>query len=181
MRAANHPWAMTVRVDDVPETGRRFVLAADEATRTAVAGQAGVVGIVRLEAALDLARAGRDGVRVTGEVSATVRQTCVVTLEPIDNEIKEAVDVAFTLGPPDAGTRGAEPADIVVGAPEPPERLLGGTIDLAAIATEFLILGIDPYPRKSDAVFEAPPAADTGTGPFAILADLKKPDGERGV
>ncbi len=40
---------------------------------------------------------------------------------------------------------------------EPPEPLVGGTVDLGAIATEFLILGIDPYPRKPGAEFDAPP------------------------
>ena len=33
-------------------------------------------------------------------------------------------------------------------------------VDLGAVATEFLLLGIDPYPRKPGAVFEAPPAGD---------------------
>ena len=29
------------------------------------------------------------------------------------------------------------------------KSLVGGTVDLGAIATEFLILGLDPYPRKT--------------------------------
>ncbi len=36
---------------------------------------------------------------------------------------------------------------------EPPEPLVDGKIDLGAIATEFLLLGIDPYPRKAGAEF----------------------------
>ena len=47
-------------------------------------------------------------------------------------------------------------------------------IDLGAVATEFLILGIDPYPRKPGAVFEAPAAGEGGGHPFAALAALKK-------
>lgn len=180
MKAAIHPWTVTVRLDDVPESGRRFVLAADEPTRIVVARLAAVDGIARLGAAFDLTRVGRDGVRVTGNVSATVRLTCVVTLEPVDNEINEPVDVAFAPGPPAARPGGVEPVEIVVGAPDPPE-LIDGAIDLGAIATEFLILGIDPYPRKTDAVFEAPPMVDAGTGPFSVLAALRKPDGESGV
>ena len=43
------------------------------------------------------------------------------------------------------------------------------------MATEFLLLGIDPYPRKADAVFDAPKGAteDPGANPFAVLAKLK--------
>jgi hypothetical protein len=51
--------------------------------------------------------------------------------------------------------------------------MIGGRIDLGALATEFLMLAIDPYPRKPGATFEAP-AADPGGHPFAALAALKK-------
>ena len=33
-------------------------------------------------------------------------------------------------------------------ADDSPEPLVGGAVDLGAVATEFLVLGIDPYPRK---------------------------------
>ena len=58
-----------------------------------------------------------------------------------------------------------------------PEPLVGNAIDLGAIATEFLILGLDPYPRKPDVVFETPPAGDEPAHPFAALAGLKKGQG----
>jgi hypothetical protein len=42
------------------------------------------------------------------------------------------------------------------------------------LATEFLILGIDPYPRKPGAEFAAPKAEDNREHPFAALEALKK-------
>ena len=45
-------------------------------------------------------------------------------------------------------------------ADEEPEPLIGNSVDLGLLATEFLILGVDPYPRKPDAAFEAPAAAE---------------------
>jgi hypothetical protein len=172
MSTANHPWTVAVRLDDVPEAGRKFVLVADAATRAAVAKRAGVDGIARLEAAFEVTRAGRGSARVLGEVSATVRQTCVVSLDPVDNEINEAVDLVFAPAAPGAPEVEIDPAEL--GAPDPPEPLIEGVVDLGAIATEFLILGIDPYPRKPQAVFEAPSESDRGAGPFAALAALKK-------
>ena len=59
----------------------------------------------------------------------------------------------------------------------PPEPIVDGRLDLGALATEFLILGIDPYPRKPGAVFEAPSSADRDATAFAALAALKKSDG----
>ena len=60
---------------------------------------------------------------------------------------------------------------------EPPEPLVDGKIDLGALATEFLVLGIDPYPRKAGAEFTPPKVGDDDAHPFAALEALKKPSG----
>ncbi len=61
-----------------------------------------------------------------------------------------------------------------------PEPLIGGMLDLGAIATEFLILGIDPYPRKAGVEFAPPKVEDDAPHPFAALAALKKrPGGDK--
>jgi hypothetical protein len=53
-----------------------------------------------------------------------------------------------------------------------PEALVDGAVDLGALAIEFLILGLDPYPRKEGAVFQQPPDIEPEPGPFAALAGL---------
>src|SRR6266567_3000674 len=95
MSATEHIWRVPVRLDDVSESGRQVHLVADESVRAAAARATGVIAIPRLEAVFDLSRHGSDRLHVKGNVSATVRQSCVVTLESIENEIDEAVDVAF--------------------------------------------------------------------------------------
>ena len=46
---------------------------------------------------------------------------------------------------------------------------------LEALIIEFLILGVDPYPRKAGAAFEVPKdASDPAGHPFAALAALQK-------
>ena len=58
--------------------------------------------------------------------------------------------------------------------PDPPEPIVNDVIDLGRVATDALFLGIDPYPRKPDAVFEQPVvAADPEDHPFAALKALK--------
>lgn len=181
------PWSVPVTVDEVPETGRAVTLTADADVRAAVARAASIKGVPRLEASFDLSRRGRDGLHVAGRVSASVEQTCVVTLEPITNEIDETFDLVF-LPPraPAAGKstkiRGAGesegemvPVEAEGLASDEFETLHDGTIDLGVLATEFLLLGINPYPRKEGAVFEAPATpADPSAHPFAALAALKK-------
>ena len=163
-------WSVPVRLDEIPETGLHRELTADAAIRRSVAQAAGVDELPRLQANFDLIRQGRDGLRVTGHVSATVRQTCVVTLEPVENEVEEAVDLTFVPG----GRSEAAAREEEITARELPEPLVNGAVDLGTIATEFLVLGIDPYPRKADAVFTAPETGEAGEHPFAALAALKK-------
>jgi uncharacterized metal-binding protein YceD (DUF177 family) len=162
-------WRALVRLDDVPDTGRRFDLRADEEARAAVARAAGLSGIERLEASFEVTRHGPGGLHVVGEVSATVRQTCVVSLDPMTNEITESVDLSFGPAAPRSATDdpGAE-------AHDPPEPLVDRAVDLAAVAVEFLMLGADPYPRKPDAVLQATAGEDGGASPFAALAAFKK-------
>jgi uncharacterized metal-binding protein YceD (DUF177 family) len=178
------PWSMPVAVAEIPETGRHLDIAADAGTRGAVAKAVNVAALPRLEASFELTRQ-RDGIRVAGRVSATVGQTCVVTLEPMESEIEEAIDVVFV--PPHDEPKRARAADDAeraeaVDAEDPPEILRDGTIDLGAVATEFLLLGIDPYPRKPGAVFDAPKVPDDpASHPFAALAALKKDPGGKGA
>ena len=166
-------WSAAVTVAAVPETGRRLDLVADGAARDAIAKAAGLAALPWLEAGFDLTRHGADGLRVVGRVSATVVQNCVVTLEPIESEIDEAVDLVFL---PDVAPA-TDAVDLqALETDEPPEAIRDGVIDLGAVATEFLLLGLDPYPRKPGAVFDAPPAGDPVSHPFAALAALKKGD-----
>jgi uncharacterized metal-binding protein YceD (DUF177 family) len=167
------PWSVPVARTEISEEGKRYELSADETTRAELARLAGLQSLPRLQAVFDLARHGSDGLRVRGEVSATVGQTCVVTLEPLENEIKEEVDLIFA--PPAAFAEADDGEEMEVIDPDGPEPLIGDTIDLGALASEFLLLGIDPYPRKPGASFEPPEAADDpGAHPFAALAALKK-------
>jgi hypothetical protein len=164
------PWSVQVSIQDVPETGRQIELAADEAARSAIAELAGLRALPRLVASFELRRHSREGLHVVGRISATVGQICVVTLEPMETEVEESVDLIFTPAPQTAGdTEGTRQVP-----EEGPETMVDGRIDLGHVATEFLILGIDPYPRKAGVSFQAPPMAEDGGHPFAALAALKK-------
>ena len=176
-----NPWPIPVALEDVPETGLHVELEAPGTVCAALAPLAGVRELSDFTAVFDVARRG-GGLRVTGRITARVGQTCVVTLEPIENAIDEEVELTFSPDAPVVPEGGEGVHHETVGHTaadeEPPEPLVAGAIDLGAIASEFLMLGIDPYPRKAGAEF-TPPARDTeGEHPFAALAALKKPSGD---
>jgi hypothetical protein len=174
------PWHVPVAVEEIAEEGQHFALIADANVRGDIARIAGLRDLPRLEADFALTRQG-DGLRVIGRVSATVGQNCVVSLEPLANEIEEDVDLLFmpasTAEPAknETETEGHQ-ADSKRDAPEP---LIDGVVDLSAIATEFLILGLDPYPRKPGVVFEPPQDLKPDGGPFAALAGWSKGRNDR--
>ncbi len=157
------PWSVPVIVDDIPETGLHLEIQAAAAARAGVAELAAVRNLPELSAVFDLIRQGA-GAHVSGRVKALVGQTCVVSLEPMLSKVDEAIDVTFSPS--------AEAASI--DDEEPPEPLIGRALDLGALATEFLILAIDPYPRKAGVQFTPLKAEERGEHPFAALETLKK-------
>jgi uncharacterized metal-binding protein YceD (DUF177 family) len=173
------PWRVPITVAHIPDTGLHRKLEASTAERQAMAELAGLREILSAQAAFDVTPKSGGRVHVTGYVRARVGQTCVVTLDPIENEIDEEIDLMFA---PEAEARrladlieegqdNEEPPEIA----DPPEAIVGGIIDLGRLATDALFLAIDPYPRKSGAVFEAEvTTADPGDHPFAVLKALQE-------
>jgi uncharacterized metal-binding protein YceD (DUF177 family) len=169
------PWSRRIALADVPDEGLHVAFEADASVRAVLARMANLRDLPRLQASFDLRRRGQAGLYVTGEVSATVGQNCVVTLEPLEQNLSEAIDLIFAPGP--AETIGDSDGEASFGMTddESPETLSGGTVDLGAIATEYFLLGIDPYPRKEGAAFEPTTAGEPAESPFAGLAALRKP------
>jgi uncharacterized metal-binding protein YceD (DUF177 family) len=175
MTDKQNPWSVPILVAQIPEHGLHRDIEANAAERDAMAAVAGLRDVSSAQASLDVTPI-RDGrVHVVGRVSARVGQTCVVTLDPVDNDIDEAIDLIFA--PASQIRELAESVDDTEGeaeVPDPPEPIVDGAIDLGRLATDALFLGIDPYPRKPGAVFE-PPAVpvDPEDHPFAALKALK--------
>ena len=151
--------------------GREERLVATPAECAALAQRFAIPAINRFSAVLRL-RAEPGGLAtVSGRISAEVVQACVVTLDPVVQQVEEAV--ALRILPP-----GEEPSD----DPEGPDEIEaeGDSVDLGEAMAEQLSLALDPYPRAPGAALpgpEAPPEAPEPApkSPFAALAALRKP------
>jgi hypothetical protein len=181
------PWRVPVVVAQIPDTGLHRDLEADAGARKAVAAAGGLREVLALRASFDVIPKKNGRFQVVGHVRARVGQTCVVTLDPIESDIDEAIDLIFA--PPEQIPALAELVDVAaegdVEIPDPPEPIMSGVIDLGRLATDALLLGLDPYPRKPGAVFDPQvTAADPEDHPFAALkalkadAPAKKPEGK---
>ncbi|WP_202329780.1 YceD family protein [Mesorhizobium sp. L-8-3] len=156
------PVSFLAHVARLPQKGMPVVIDADEKERAALAVAHGLVAVERYRAELLVAPWKRHGVKVSGTVEADIVQECVVTLDPIENHIAEAVEAVYLPEDSKLGRLGFQSGgEIVLDAegPDSPETFSGDTIDVGALAEEFFGLGIDPYPRKAGA--EITPVVDS--------------------
>jgi uncharacterized metal-binding protein YceD (DUF177 family) len=170
------PWRVPIAVAQIPETGLHREIEADQAMRNAIAETGGLREVLSARASFDVTPKSGGRFHVAGHVWARIGQTCVVTLDPIENDIDELIDLMFA--PPEQVPQMAALVDVAEESdeetPDPPEPIENGTIDLGRLATDALYLAVDPYPRKPDAVFEPMvEAADPEDHPFAALKALK--------
>ncbi|HWT08099.1 MAG TPA: YceD family protein [Roseomonas sp.] len=155
----------------IPPEGRRESLRATRAECAALALRFGIPAVNRFAAELELKAENAGGVAIEGRISAEVVQDCVITLDPVVQQLNAAVHLRI-LGP------GEEVSD----DPEAPDDIEapGGVADLGEALAEQLALALDPYPRVPGAVLpedvapaepEAP--AEPRPSPFAGLAALR--------
>ena len=161
------PFSRSVDVSNVPAQGTQTRIEATAEECAALAKDFKLPAIHSLAGEYRI-KGSAKGIHVEGRVIAKVAQTCVVTLDPFDSEIEEAVDVDF-----------AEPSGMPAEPPtemheyEPPDEIVNGHVDLGALTAEFLALGLDPYPRKPGVDFDYK-GDDKPDSPFAALAKLKR-------
>jgi hypothetical protein len=167
------PLSRPLTLGEVPAKGRDIALSTSEDERRGVAALLRIPGVSELTSVLHVERFGPDGLSVTGEIHAHISQICVVTSETFDSDIVAPVDIRFS---PD----GVDPnSDIALAdladpdAEDPPDRMVGGRIDLGTVVTEFLALALDPYPRKPGVEFSGEAADPDVASPFAALSRLK--------
>jgi uncharacterized metal-binding protein YceD (DUF177 family) len=170
------PWRAPLGVAQIPDAGIHREIEADAQARSAMADVAGLRDVLSAQASFDIVPKSGGRFHVTGRVRARIGQICVVTLDPIENDIDEVIDLVFV--PPEQMPESTVVADDAEEDAEqeadPPEPIVNGLIDLGRLATDALFLGIDPYPRKPGAVFEPHvTAADPEDHPFAALKALK--------
>ena len=170
------PWRVPVAVAQIPDTGLHRDIEADQAIRRAVADVGSLREVLSVQASFDVTPMSGGRFQVAGHVRARVGQTCVVTLEEIENDIDEPIDLIFAPPEqiPQMATLVDEAEESDEETPDPPEPIENGMIDLGRVATDALYLAVDPYPRKPGAVFEpVVEAADPEDHPFAALKALK--------
>ena len=168
------PVSFVANVARLPQKGLPVVIEADAAQRAALAREHELLSVGNYRAELLVAPWKRNGVKVSGRVEADITQACIVTLDPVEAHIDEAVDALFLPEQSKLGRQGFEGGgEILLDAegPDGPETFSGNTIDVGALAEQFFGLAIDPYPRRQGVSLEA--AGDDGTAESEFQQKLR--------
>lgn len=182
-RDADSPFSFMVKVAHISLNPVTVRISADKDELDRLARQWGVREVLSFDAEAALGRWKRDGIRVKGKVTVSLIQDCVVTLEPVGQEIDEDFEAIFV---PEGSRLANRALDghgemfIDPDGPDAPEVFTGDSIDVGAVAAEFAALSIDPYPRTPGAGFadliEDDPVSDKKPSPFAVLQGFKRDD-----
>ena len=168
---ADLSWPKPVKLSELANGPVSRRVEADGPALQRIGAELELDGLDRLEAETEISP-WLDGARVRGRLRAKVRQTCGVTLEPLESEIDHRFELSLLpVGSPNAPTAPDESV-IDPDAEDPPELIEGEQIDVGALIIEMLALEIDPFPRKPGAVFDAGPQ-ESPPSPFAVLKDFK--------
>ncbi len=162
----------TVAVSSIGARGLDYERRASREQCAALAAELGIVSCqdLCLTARIFPLEDGR--FRLEGRLHAKLQQSCVVSLDPVDEQLDEPIDIEFwpseqLLAPIDGEQ------EILAG--EDPEPIEAGHLHIGRLVEELVSANLAPYPRSPDVELEVSsspgPEEQRRDGPFAALAD----------
>ena len=176
------PLKRVVKIETIRD-GQEEVIEPTEAELKEIARLQDLKSLESLLFTYTLRKASGGSIRRKGHLQAKATQTCVVTLEPVNETIDMPVEAEFW---PLTRIHAIEREQAETGSAgdplaEWPEPIVDGTIDLGRLVYETFALALTPYPRREGAAFEweqdtsgGDDAAEARENPFAALEQLKR-------
>jgi uncharacterized metal-binding protein YceD (DUF177 family) len=171
-----------VDLDRMGAGGSAVDIVASNGERAALAKRFGFLGLPAFSARVTVDRRIGGQIVVEGRLRGKIVQACVLTLDPVTQELDDAFRLVFKKDLADE--RDPESGEAVLSAQaDAPEPLSGNLLDVGEIVAEQLSLAADPYPRRPGAKLEDVLPRPRGAGrkgapeqrrhPFAGLAVLR--------
>lgn len=155
--------------------GATVRIEADANERAALAKRFGLVSVDRLSAQIAVSPDG-PAVLARGTFEAAIVQSCAVSGEDLAARLSEPIALRFIPAGTAATTE--EEVEIDPAAPDEIEQEPGGRFDLGEAVAQTLGLAIDPFavgPSAEETRRATGLLDQAASGPFAVLAALKKP------
>ncbi len=160
------------RVTEIPDAGLRQSREATESECARIAEVLDIIACRRLTSDFTIRATGKGHYRLAGKVTADVTQSCVVTVEPVQQVATGDFDVEFWPAGALPDVTADEIEALSAAEIEPIEH---GRIDVGRIVFETVSASLDPFPRKPGVEFDSAQGTAGGAtiSPFAALKKLK--------
>ena len=161
------------RLVEIPDNGLEKLRVAKADECLAVAKSLGVSSCDKLSCSYVIRPILGDRFEVTGSITATVVQPCIVTLDPVAQKLRDDLAVEFwhDVKIDSLAEEFDEPER------EDPEPIVDGTLEIGRVVYELIAANLDPYPRADGAELERDSSEADAAGanhPFAALSELKQ-------
>lgn len=184
-------WSHFYDVDDLESKPETLTIEASDEELQDVARRFGVNAIKGAKATLTLNREqGGRIIHVTGSFEAQVTQECVVSGDPVETTLSEALEgwfadkektVSFAAAKRERDVSQSHGEIELVPEEEDPEPIIEGVIDLGELVTQHISLALPEYPHKdgvqheySDDSIEIDEKSPLRKNPFEALKDWKE-------
>ena len=165
-------WPVGLSLHELARAAIERRLTAEGPTLARIAKALDLVELKSLDARLRITP-WLDGAQIEGLWTASVVQTCGITLEPFETALGGELSVrAVPSGSSALPVTSDHEIELDPEADDPPDEITDGVLPLGAYVVEDLSLAIDPFPRKPGVDFQPPPEPSE-TSPFAVLSRLK--------
>lgn len=166
-----------VIVDDLPNHGSKIDLQPTTEEFAAIAARLELITLSQFEGVITIRpEMGRE-ISVDGEITASFIQNCVVTGDPVEQEITFSLNRRYSEEASEFDDLDEDDDSITDSIDDGPDPIEGGIVDVGEAAVEELALQIPPYPRapgaEFDDILEDIGNNDDKPNPFAKLATLK--------
>ncbi len=181
-------WSHNFDVEDVDNKPVEITVTAPDANFPALCNRLNIHSIEALSADIVLVRNDVNKViHVSGRINADIHQLCVVTAEPLAQNVSDTFEawfaepsnaVSFTKVKRERDAVKDKNEQPILEEYDDPEEVVDGKIDLGELVTQHLSLSLNPYPKAEGAEHSVQETAlddedDIYANPFAALKDWK--------
>ena len=180
-------WSYLFDVSALGDAPQSLNISPDFESCTRLARRLNIISVDSLSAQLTIKRiSGSASIHVEGTLDANITQECVVTGDSIETQIRDPFEawygednktVSLTKKRQEKMLEKGHTELPMIEEQDDPEPVVDDHIDVGELVTQYLSLGINPYPKADGASYESSDLHDKDPfafkNPFAGLKDWK--------
>lgn len=184
-------WSHLLDIEHIGAEPKTHTFKATAEQRVDLARRMGVASVEKAQASVTVQRVSGGLIHALGSIQADLTQNCVVSLGPVPAHIEDEFEgwfgdrekaVSFAKAKNEREIKKGQSELEILEEAVDPEPIINGKIDIGELATQYLSLALDPYPRAEgvSSKYIVPEGAEDKAGaelrknPFEALKDWKE-------